>query len=80
MALLSKYLLPENIANASIDELHAILLKNSHNRFSLNKAIEIKDAAMNTFGIKIAQEAFAIQLKMLLKRLKLLNEQLKKAR
>lgn len=63
MALLSKYLLPENIANASIDELHAILLKNSHNRFSLNIAIEIKDAAMNTFGIKIEQEAFAFQLK-----------------
>ena len=32
---------------------------------------------MNTFGIKIAQEAFAFQLKMLLERLKLLNEQLK---
>ena len=77
MALLSKYLLPENIANASLDELHTILLENSHNRFSLNKAIEIKDAAMNTFGIKIAQESFAFQLKMLLERLKLLNEQLK---
>ncbi len=39
MALLSKYLLPENIANASLDELHTILLRNSHNRFKNSSSL-----------------------------------------
>lgn len=77
IAILDKYLLPENIANADTDELLAILKENSHNRFSLKKACEIKEAAKTTFGIRIAQNAFAFQLKQLLDKLKLFNEQIK---
>ena len=77
IAILNKYLLPENIANADTDELLAILKENSHNRFSFKKAYEIKEAAKTTFGIRIAQNAFAFQLKQLLEKLNLLNEQIK---
>ena len=76
LAILEKYLLPENIAKASIDELQDILKVNSHNRFSADKACELKESAINTFGIKLAQSAFAFQLKQLIERLKLLNNQI----
>ncbi|MBQ5476163.1 MAG: IS110 family transposase, partial [Lachnospiraceae bacterium] len=49
---------------------------NSHNRFSAGKACELKESAINTFGIKIAQSAFAFQLNQLIDRLKLLNDQI----
>lgn len=77
IAILNKYQLPENIATANTDELLAILKENSHNRFSLKKVYEIKEAAKTTFGIRIAQNAFAFQLKHLLEKLNLLNEQIK---
>ena len=48
----------------------------SHNKLTIKKAISIKDAAADTFGIKIAQDAFAFQLKQLIDRLNFLNEQL----
>ena len=49
---------------------------NSHNRFSAGKSCELKESAINTFGIKIAQSAFAFQLRQLIERLKLLNNQI----
>ena len=77
IAILNKYLLPENIADADTEELLTILKENSHNRFSLEKAYEIKETAKTTFGIRIAKNAFAFQLKQLLEKLNLLNKQIK---
>ena len=48
----------------------------SHNKLTIKKAVSIKDAAADTFGIKIAQDAFAFQVKQLIDRLNFLNEQL----
>ena len=76
LAILKKYLLSENIAQATIDELQDILKVNSHNRFSVGKACELKESAINTFGIKLVQSAFAFQLKQLIERLELLNDQI----
>lgn len=76
MSILQTYLTPENIAEATVDELFAIIKDKSHNRLTISKAIELKETATNTFGIKIAQSAFAFQLKQLFERLNLLNEQL----
>lgn len=42
----------------------------------MEKAISIKEAATNTFGIKIAQDAFSFQLKQLFDRLNLLDKQI----
>lgn len=41
----------------------------------MKKALSVKEAAAGTFGIKIAQSAFAFQLNQLFERLNLLNKQ-----
>lgn len=76
MGILEKYLTPENIENAPIDELFEIIKDKSHNRLNRAKAISIKEAAADTFGIKIAQDAFSFQLKQLIDRMNFLDKQI----
>ena len=76
MGILEKYLTPENIENAPIDELFEIIKDKSHNRLTKAKAISIKGAAADTFGIKIAQDAFSFQLKQLIDRMNFLDKQI----
>lgn len=76
MGILEKYLTPENIENAPIDELFEIIKDKSHNRLIKAKAISIKEAAADTFGIKIAQDAFSFQLKQLIDRMNFLDKQI----
>ena len=67
---------PENIENTPIDELFEIIKDKSHNRLTKAKAISIKEAAADTFGIKIAQDAFSFQLKQLIDRMNFLDKQI----
>jgi transposase len=76
MGILEKYLTTENIENAPIDELFEIIKDKSHNRLTKAKAISIKEAAADTFGIKIAQDAFSFQLKQLIDRMNFLDKQI----
>lgn len=76
MGILEKYLTPENIEKAPIDELFEIIKDKSHNRLTRAKAISIKEAAADTFGIKIAQDAFSFQLKQLIDRMNFLDKQI----
>ena len=76
MGILEKYLTPENIENAPIDELFEIIKDKSHNKLTMKKAISIREAAADTFGIKIAQDAFSFQLKQLLDRMNFLDKQI----
>lgn len=76
MSIFETYLIPKNIADAPLDELFAIIKDKSHNKLTMKKAISIKEAATDTFGIKIAQDAFAFQLKQLIDRLKYLDKQI----
>ena len=76
MGILEKYLTPENIKNAPIDELFEIIKDKSHNKLTIQKAISIKEAAADTFGIKIAQVAFSFQLKQLIDRINFLDKQI----
>ena len=76
MGILEKYLTPENIKNAPIDELFEIIKDKSHNRLTKAKAISIKEAAADTFGIKIAQDAFSFQLKQLIDRMNFHDKQI----
>lgn len=76
MGILEKYLTPENIKNAPIDELFEIIKDKSHNKLTIQKAISIKEAAADTFGIKIAQDAFSFQLKQLIDRINFLDKQI----
>ena len=76
MGILEKYLTPENIENAPIDELFEIIKDKSHNKLTMKKAISIREAAADTFGIKIAQDAFSFQLKQLIDRMNFLDNQI----
>lgn len=76
MGILEKYLTPENIENAPIDELFEIIKDKSHNKLTMKKAISIREAAADTFGIKIAQDAFSFQLKQLINRMNFLDKQI----
>ena len=76
MGILEKYLTPENIENAPIDELFEIIKDKSHNRLTKAKAISIKGAAADTFGIKIAQDTFSFKLKQLIDRMNFLDKQI----
>lgn len=76
MGILEKYLTPENIENAPIDELFEIIKAKSHNKLTMKKAISIREAAADTFGIKIAQDAFSFQLKQLIDRMNFLDKQI----
>ena len=76
MGILEKYLTPENIENAPIDELFEIIKDKSHNRLTMDKALSIKEAAADTFGIKIAQDTFSFQLKQLIDRMNFLDKQI----
>lgn len=76
MGILEKYLTPKNIKNAPIDELFKIIKDKSHNKLTIQKAISIKEAATDTLGIKIAQDAFSFQLKQLIDRINFLDKQI----
>ena len=76
MGILEKYLTPENIQNAPLDGLYGIIKDKSHNRLTMDKALSIKEAAADTFGIKIAQDAFSFQLKQLIDRMNFLDKQI----
>ena len=76
MGILETYITPDKIANAPIDELFSLIKDKSHNKLTMKKALSVKEAAADTFGIKIAQNAFAFQLNQLFERLKFLNAQI----
>ena len=76
MGILETYITPDKIANAPIDELFSLIKDKSHNKLTMKKALSIKEAAADTFGIKIAENAFAFQLNQLFERLDFLNAQI----
>lgn len=76
MGILEKYLTPENIQNAPIDEFFEIIKDKSHNKLTMKKAVSIREAAADTFGIKIAQDAFSFQLIQLIDRMNFLDKQI----
>ncbi len=76
MGILETYITPDKIANAPTDELFALIKDKSHNKLTMKKALSVKEAAADTFGIKIAQNAFAFQLNQLFERLNFLNTQI----
>ena len=76
MGILETYITPDKIANAPIDELFSLIKDKSHNKLTMKKALSVKEAAADTFGIKIAENAFAFQLNQLFERLDFLNAQI----
>lgn len=67
---------PEDMLAISTRKLTNILNKASHGRFGKEKAEELKAAAKDTFGIAFAKDAFAFQIKQLMKPIVFLENQL----
>lgn len=76
-SLLLEYATPEEILNISTEQLAQFLAKTSKERFKLEKAQQIKDAAKSTFGIKIACDAFSFQLKQIIEQIEFLENHVK---
>lgn len=76
-ALLEKYQTPEDILKLDISELANFLKTHSRGQLGHAKAEKIKEAAQNTFGIKIAQSAFKFQLKQLIDQVLFIENQIK---
>ena len=76
-AVLEKCQTPEGILKLSINDLTELLKTKSKGRLGFNKAEEIQNAAKNTFGIKIAKEAFKFQIKQLISQILFLEKQMK---
>ena len=74
--LLEKYQTPEDILKLDTSELAKFLKEHRRGQLGYAKAEKIKDAAQNTFGIKIAQSAFKFQLKQLIDQVLFIEKQI----
>lgn len=72
--LLLNYSSPEEILTVSTDDLAEFLRKTSHGTLHRAKAEELLDAAKNTFGIKIATDAFSFQLRQIIEQIKFIED------
>lgn len=75
--LLLNYTSPEEIAALDTDKLIEILSTKSRGMLGAEKAKEIQNAATNSFGIKIAVDAFSFQVKQMIEQIKFTESQLK---
>ena len=74
--LLSKYPLPEDMISIPADELGKLLSKCSKGRFGLDKAKEIQDKALNSFGVRFALRSFSFQIKQIINQISFLEGQI----
>lgn len=74
--ILKNHPTPQEIDNLGVRKLTKLIAKFSKGRFKEQKAIEIKDAAANSFGINFSLDSFTLQLKLLMEQLEFLEKQL----
>jgi len=77
IALLGAYPTPAEIAALGLEGLTAFIKEQSNNHLGETKAKEILQAAQNSFGVSFGQEAFSIQIKLLVEQITFLKQQLK---
>ena len=68
--------LPEDLEAISTRKLTNLLATASHGRFGKDKAVVIKQAAADTFGVGLALDSFAFQIQLLLQQLSFTEDQL----
>jgi len=68
---------PEDMLVVSTEKLTELLKKSSHGRFGEAKAVEVKIAAKNSFGVSFAKDAFSFQIKQLMEQLVFIENQVK---
>lgn len=76
-ALLMEYTTPDDILSISTEQLSDFLTRSSRGRFKMDKAYQIQEAARNSFGIKIAVDAFSFQLRQIIEQIKFIETQIK---
>ena len=73
--VLLNYSTPEELSQINTRKLANLLDKASRGRFGKDKALQIKDVAAHSFGITIATDAFAFQLRLLLEQISFIEDQ-----
>lgn len=73
--VLLNYSTPEELSKINTKKLANLLDKTSKGRFGKDKALQIKDVAAHSFGITIATDAFAFQLRQLLEQISFIEDQ-----
>lgn len=76
LELLSSSCTPEEILAMDTEELISILNSASKGRLGSDKATEIKSAAHESFGIKLALDSFSFEIKQLIEQIKFIENQI----
>lgn len=75
--VLTSYATPEDLEKISTRKLTNLLAKASRGHFGKDKAMQLKETAMNSIGITVAVDAFAFQLKQILEQVSFIEAQVK---
>ena len=73
MELLSQYTTPEEMLSVSSQQLAEMLEKASRGRLGAEKAVEIQDAAKNSFGIVMASGSFSLIIRQYIEQIRSLE-------
>lgn len=73
MELLSQYTTPEEMLSGSSQQLAEVLEKASRGRLGAEKAVEIQDAARNSFGIVMASSSFSLIIRQYIEQIRSLE-------
>ena len=74
--LLKRYPEPEELAEVDLSELSQFLNKHSRGRLGQDRAEQIQTLAKGTFGIRLAMDAFTLQLRLLVEQIEFIEEQI----
>jgi transposase len=74
--LLKAYTTPEEIAAADLEELSRFLAEHSRGRLGADRAKRVQQYAKATFGISIAVDTFAFQLRLLMDQIEFIESQI----
>ena len=73
MELLSQYTTPEEMLSVSSQQLAEVLEKASRGRLGAEKAVEIQNAARNSFGIVMASSSFSLIIRQYIEQIRSLE-------
>lgn len=74
LEILAEYSTPEEFLKVDTNALAETLAIASKGRLGFSKAEQIKDAATNSFGIKLAIDTFSFQIKQLIEQIKFIED------
>ncbi len=74
--LLKKYPEPEELAEVDLSELSQFLSEHSRGRLGQERAEQIQTLAKGTFGIRLALDAFTLQLRLLVEQIEFIQDQI----